>query len=114
MGTRVAAAAFERVVFKRQSSNEAGELMTTNYPHVVYDEELQRYLVEDSNVPVQRLYAWHRRGTTFETLCKRYLKFSCAQILSALAFGYDNQEIMDRESQSEKTYDPSTQEKLFK
>ena len=67
----------------------------TNYPHVVYDEKLRRWFID--RVPVSRIYTWHRRGTLFEVLCKRYPGLSPAQLLTALAFGYDNQDVMAAE-----------------
>jgi len=51
-------------------------------------------LVVGSRVPVRRLWAWHRRGTTIETLLKRYPQLGPARVLDALAFAYDNAELV--------------------
>jgi hypothetical protein len=50
---------------------------------------------------VRRLYAWHRQGTTVETLLRRYPQVGAARLFDALAFAYDNLELvtadLDRE-----------------
>src|SRR5262249_8671044 len=51
--------------------------------------------VVDSRVPVRRLWAWHRGGASVETLIKRYPNLGPARILDALAFAYDNQELIE-------------------
>src|SRR5690242_21455966 len=51
--------------------------------------------VVGSRVPVRRLWAWHRGGASVETLVKRYPNLGPARILDALAFAYDNQELID-------------------
>ena len=51
--------------------------------------------VNGSRVPVRRLWAWHRGGTAVETLVKRYPALGPARILDALAFAYDNQELIE-------------------
>lgn len=57
--------------------------------------------VMGSRVPVRRLWAWHRGGTAIETLFRRYPNLGPAKVLDALAFAYDNIEIiqadLDRE-----------------
>lgn len=54
-----------------------------------------------SRVPVRRLWAWHRGGTTIETLFRRYPQLGPNKVLDALAFAYDNlaliQADLDRE-----------------
>jgi uncharacterized protein (DUF433 family) len=50
--------------------------------------------VEGSRVPVRRLWAWHRAGTTVETLCRRYPTLGPAKILDAIAFAYDNADVI--------------------
>jgi len=49
------------------------------------------------------LWSWHRRGTTIETLLKRYPQLGPARVLDALAFAYDNEDLMkvDLERESE-------------
>jgi hypothetical protein len=41
------------------------------------------------------LWSWHRRGTTIETLLKRYPQLGPAKVLDALAFAYDNQDLVE-------------------
>ena len=51
--------------------------------------------VEGSRVPVRRLWAWHRGGASVETLVKRYPMIPSAKILDALAFAYDNPDVLE-------------------
>jgi uncharacterized protein (DUF433 family) len=51
--------------------------------------------VAGSRVPVRRLWVWHRGGASVETLVKRYPNLGPARILDALAFAYDNQDVID-------------------
>ena len=44
---------------------------------------------------MRRLWSWHRRGTTIETLLKRYPQLGPAKVLDALAFAYDNEELVE-------------------
>jgi hypothetical protein len=46
-------------------------------------------------VPVRRLWVWHRGGTSVETLLRRYPNLGPARILDALAFAYDNQDLIE-------------------
>jgi uncharacterized protein (DUF433 family) len=48
-----------------------------------------------SRVPVRRLWAWHRGGASVETLLKRYPNLGPARVLDALAFAYDNPDLID-------------------
>jgi uncharacterized protein (DUF433 family) len=63
-----------------------------NYPHLVFDEQTQEWLVEGTKVPASRIHAAHRNGVVFEVLCKRYPTLSRSKILTALAFGYEREE----------------------
>jgi uncharacterized protein (DUF433 family) len=51
--------------------------------------------VVGSRVPVRRLWVWHRGGAAVETLVKRYPNLGPARILDALAFAYDNLEVIE-------------------
>ncbi|MBI4957523.1 MAG: DUF433 domain-containing protein [Myxococcales bacterium] len=67
------------------------------HPHVRSE---QRVLggsphVDGSRVPVRRLWAWHRGGASIETLLKRYPALGPARLLDALAFAYDNREVVE-------------------
>ncbi len=68
-----------------------------SHPHVDVDPGVLAGspLVRGSKVPVRRLWAWHRRGVTVETLLKRYPQLGPARILDALAFAYDNSELVE-------------------
>jgi uncharacterized protein (DUF433 family) len=70
------------------------------HPHVVVAEDGSP-VVSGTRVPVRRLFAWHRQGTTVETLLKRYPQLGPARVLDALAFAFDNIELilfdLDRE-----------------
>ena len=41
------------------------------------------------------MWSWHRRGTTIETLLRRYPQLGPAKVLDALAFAYDNEELVE-------------------
>ena len=68
-----------------------------HYPHVdVHDEVLAGSpVVHGTRVPVRRLWSWHRRGVSVETLLKRYPQLGPARVLAALAFAYDNPELIE-------------------
>jgi uncharacterized protein (DUF433 family) len=74
------------------------------HPHVECDEGVMNGspCVKGTRVPVRRLWSWHRRGTTIETLLKRYPQIAPAKVLDALSFAYDNEELvqadLDREN----------------
>jgi uncharacterized protein (DUF433 family) len=63
------------------------------HPHVELD-ETGSPVVRGSRVPVRRLFAWHRQGTAVETLLKRYPQLGPARLLDALAFAYDNYDLI--------------------
>lgn len=51
--------------------------------------------VSESRVPVRRLYAFYRSGTSVEKLLKRFPQLSTAGVLDALAFALDNLEVIE-------------------
>ncbi len=51
--------------------------------------------VAGTRIPVRRLWAWHRGGVAVETLLKRYPQLGPARVLDALAFAYDNQDLIE-------------------
>jgi hypothetical protein len=51
--------------------------------------------VEGSRVPVRRLWAWHKGGSSVETLLRRYPNLGPARLLDALSFAYDNQDLIE-------------------
>src|SRR5580704_5569180 len=68
-----------------------------HHPHVEIRADLLAGspCVRGSRVPVRRLWSWHRRGVTVETLLKRYPSLGPARVLDALAFAYDNAEVVE-------------------
>ena len=67
------------------------------HPHVVVDATILAGSphVRGSRVPVRRLWAWHRGGASVEILIKRYPQLGAARVLDALAFAYDNQDLIE-------------------
>ena len=47
-----------------------------------------------SRVPVRRLWAFYRKGVTLDTLLRRFPRLGPAKILDALAFAYDNEDVV--------------------
>ena len=64
-----------------------------HHPHIAVDTSGSP-VIDGTKVPVRRIWSWHRKGVTVETLLRRYPSLKPAQILTALAFAYDNQELM--------------------
>jgi uncharacterized protein (DUF433 family) len=66
------------------------------HPHVVVDPSVAEGspVIEGTRVPVRRLFSWHRQGTTVETLLRRYPQLGPARIFDALAFAYDNLDLV--------------------
>lgn len=66
------------------------------HPHVRVDASVlagSPYVV-GSRVPVRRLWAFYKKGVSLDTLLRRYPRLGPAKILDALAFAYDNEEVM--------------------
>ena len=59
-------------------------------------------MVEGTRVPVRRLFAWHRQGTTVETLLRRYPQLGPARLLDALSFAYDNLDLITQDLERER------------
>ena len=51
-------------------------------------------LVRGTRVPVARLFSWQQNGVTIATLIKRYPQLGPAVVLDALAFAFDNEEMV--------------------
>lgn len=67
------------------------------HPHVRIDKNVlggSPYVV-GSRVPVRRLWAFYRNGTSLERILKRYPQLGPAKVLDALAFALDNQEVVE-------------------
>ena len=67
------------------------------HPHVRCDSRLLGGSphVDGTRVPVRRLWAWHRAGVSIDTLLRRYPKLGPAKVLDALAFAYDNRDVVE-------------------
>jgi len=73
------------------------------HPHVRVDANVlggSPYVV-GSRVPVRRLWAFYRKGITIDTLLRRFPRLGAAKIFDALAFAYDNEEVMNADIQRE-------------
>lgn len=67
------------------------------HPHVRIDDNVlagSPYVV-GTRVPVRRLWGFYRNGATVDTLLKRYPQLGPAKLLDALAFAWDNPEVME-------------------
>jgi len=84
------------------------------HPHVYVDPAVGEGspMIEGTRVPVRRLFSWHRQGTTVETLLRRYPQLGPARIFDALAFAYDNLDLVtadlvrEREALARETGEP--------
>jgi uncharacterized protein (DUF433 family) len=67
------------------------------HPHVRVDKSVLGGSphVDGSRVPVRRLWAFYRSGAAVDTLIRRYPKLGAAKIFDALAFAWDNQEVIE-------------------
>jgi len=83
------------------------------HPHVVVDAAVNDSapMIEGSRVPVHRLFARHRQGTTVETLLRHYPQIGPAKVFDALAFAYDNLELMTMVLMAERDWAVSSQAK---
>src|SRR5215510_9433034 len=73
------------------------------HPHVRVDQSVlggSPYVV-GSRVPVRRLWAFYRKGITIDTLLRRFPRLGAAKIFDALAFAYDNEEVIQADIQRE-------------
>jgi uncharacterized protein (DUF433 family) len=73
------------------------------HPHVRVDANVlggSPYVV-GSRVPVRRLWSFYRKGITIDTLLRRFPRLGAAKIFDALAFAYDNEEVMQADIQRE-------------
>lgn len=76
-----------------------------HHPHVEVRDDLLAGspVVRGTKVPVRRLWAWHRKGVTVETLVKRYPALGPAKVLGALAFAYDNEDLVEADLDRERS-----------
>jgi uncharacterized protein (DUF433 family) len=75
-----------------------------HHPHVEVRDDLLAGspVVRGTRVPVRRLWAWHRKGVSVETLVKRYPSLGWAKVLAALAFAHDNQDVVEADLERER------------
>lgn len=75
-----------------------------HHPHVeVRDDVLGGSpVIRGTKVPVRRLWAWHRKGVSVETLVKRYPSLGWAKVLGGLAFAYDNEDVVEADLDRER------------
>lgn len=66
------------------------------HPHVTLNEDVAdgSPIIQGTRVPVRCIFSWHRQGTTVETLLRRYPQLGPARIFDALAFAYDNLDLI--------------------
>lgn len=67
------------------------------HPHVRVDRNVlggSPYVV-GSRVPVRRLWSFYRNGAGVDVLLKRFPRLGPAKIFDALAFAFDNSEVME-------------------
>lgn len=80
-------------------------VILTPHPHVRVDKNVlggSPYVV-GSRVPVRRLWAFYRGGTSIERILKRYPQLGPAKVFDALAFALDNQEVVDADLEKEES-----------
>lgn len=65
------------------------------HPHVELRDGVP--YIEGTKVPAQRIYNWHRRETLMDTLFKRYPTIPRSHLLNAVAFFYDNPDMVREE-----------------
>jgi uncharacterized protein (DUF433 family) len=57
--------------------------------------------VVGSRVPVRRLWSFYRKGIPIDTLLRRFPRLGAAKIFDALAFAYDNEEVIQADIRRE-------------
>jgi uncharacterized protein (DUF433 family) len=78
-------------------------VILTPHPHVRVDKNVLggSPYVAGSRVPVRRLWAFYRNGTSVERILKRYPQLGPAKVFDALAFALDNQEVVEADLATE-------------
>ena len=92
------------------------------HPHVEIKPDDGAPFVRGTRIAVRRLYAWHKGGSSVETLLRRYPNLGPARLFDALAFAYDNLDLVEAdvarervalaESDADRPPAPTKQEKL--
>jgi uncharacterized protein (DUF433 family) len=75
------------------------------HPHVRSDQNVLggSPYVSGTRVPVRRLWAFYRSGVAVETLLKRYPQLGAGKVFDALAFAWDNPEVIEADLAREAT-----------
>jgi uncharacterized protein (DUF433 family) len=63
------------------------------HPHIELDPDGSP-VIAGTRIPVRRVYSWHRKGDTVETILRRYPQIGPSKTFSALAFAFDNLELI--------------------
>jgi uncharacterized protein (DUF433 family) len=73
------------------------------HPHVRVDRNILggSPFVVGTRVPVRRLWSFYRNGASVEVLVKRYPRLGAGRIFDALAFAFDNPEVIERDMERE-------------
>ena len=73
------------------------------HPHIRVDKNVLggSPYVAGTRVPVRRLWAFYRNGATVDTLIKRYPQLGPAKVFDALAFAWDNPEVIEADQARE-------------
>jgi uncharacterized protein (DUF433 family) len=75
------------------------------HPHIRVDDNVlagSPYVV-GTRIPVRRLWGFYRNGAGVETLLKRYPQLGAGKVFDALAFAWDNPEVMEADMAREAT-----------
>lgn len=54
-----------------------------------------------SRVPVRRVWAFYRNGANVDTILKRFPQLGAGKVFDALAFAFDNVEVMEADLERE-------------
>lgn len=76
------------------------------HPHVRVDPNVlggSPYVL-GSRVPVRRIYAFYKSGTSLDRILKRYPQLGPAKILDALSFAIDNRETVEADQAREESF----------
>jgi uncharacterized protein (DUF433 family) len=76
------------------------------HPHVRVDPNVLggSPYVAGSRVPVRRLFAFYRSGTSVDRILRRYPQLGAAKVFDALAFALDNEEVMEADIAREQEF----------
>lgn len=76
------------------------------HPHVRSDANVLggSPYVAGSRVPVRRLWAFYRSGASIDRILKRYPQLGPAKVFDALAFAFDNEEVVSADMAREEDF----------